>query len=127
MDRVQHPAYYQANPEILPLLAKLLSDIGDGHVIVFVNTRHETDRVARTLKANGIDAAMLAGSVPQRKRQSLLRRFRENEIDVLVATDVAARGLHIPDEIGRASCRERAKRRAGGSCWRVEDRRICEK
>lgn len=96
-DRVQQSVYYPANPEKLPLLVKLLRDIGDGHVIVFVNTRHETDRVARTLKANGIDAAMLAGSVPQRKRQSLLRRFRENEIDVLVATDVAARGLHIPD------------------------------
>jgi len=96
-DRVEQSVYYPANPEKLPLLVKLLREIVDGHVIVFVNTRRETDRVARTLKANGIDAAMLAGSVPQRKRQSLLRRFRENQIDVLVATDVAARGLHIPD------------------------------
>src|SRR5690625_7763969 len=72
-DRVQQSVYYPANPEKLPLLVKLLRDIDDGHVIVFVNTRHETDRVARTLKANGIDAAMLAGSVPQRKRQSLLQ------------------------------------------------------
>lgn len=96
-DRVRQSVYYPANPEKLPLLVKLLRGLESSHVIVFVNTRRETDRVARTLKANGINAAMLAGSVPQRKRQSLLRRFRENEIDVLVATDVAARGLHIPD------------------------------
>ena len=96
-DRVTQVVYYPANPEKLPLLVKLLRGMEDGHVMVFVNTRHNTDRVARTLKANGINAAMLAGSVPQKKRQSLLKRFRDGEIDVLVATDVAARGLHIPD------------------------------
>jgi ATP-dependent RNA helicase RhlB len=96
-DRVTQVVYYPANREKLPLLVKLLRGMPDGHVMVFVNTRHNTDRVARTLKANGINAAMLAGSVPQKKRQSLLKRFHDGEIDVLVATDVAARGLHIPD------------------------------
>jgi ATP-dependent RNA helicase RhlB len=96
-DRVTQVVYYPSNPEKLPLLVKLLRGMEDGHVMVFVNTRHNTDRVARTLKANGINAAMLAGSVPQKKRQSLLKRFHDGEIDVLVATDVAARGLHIPD------------------------------
>ena len=96
-DRVTQAVYYPANPEKLPLLVKLLRDMKDGHVMVFVNTRHNTDRVSRTLKANGINAAMLAGSVPQKKRQSLLKRFHDGEIDVMVATDVAARGLHIPD------------------------------
>lgn len=96
-DRVRQVVYYPANREKLPLLVKLLRAMKDGHVMVFVNTRHVTDRVARTLKANGINAAMLAGNVPQTKRQTLLKRFREGDIDVLVATDVAARGLHIPD------------------------------
>ena len=96
-DRVTQAVYYPANREKLPLLVKLLRDMQDEHVMVFVNTRHNTDRVARTLKANGINAAMLAGNVPQKKRQSLLKRFHDGEIDVLVATDVAARGLHIPD------------------------------
>lgn len=96
-ERVRQSVYYPANHEKLPLLVKLLRDMDNGHVMVFVNTRHETDRVARTLKANGFNAGMLAGSVPQRKRQSLLKRFHDGGVDVLVATDVAARGLHIPE------------------------------
>jgi len=96
-DRVRQVVYYPANREKLPLLVQLLRAWEDGHVMVFVNTRHETERVARTLEANGINAAMLSGNVPQRKRQSLLKRFHGGDIDVLVATDVAARGLHIPD------------------------------
>lgn len=96
-DRVRQVVYYPANHEKLPLLVHLLRGMVDGHVMVFVNTRHVTDRVARTLTSNGINAAMLAGSVPQKKRQSLLKRFHDGDIDVLVATDVAARGLHIPD------------------------------
>ncbi|NDY97020.1 DEAD/DEAH box helicase [Wenzhouxiangella sp. C33] len=96
-DRVTQVVYYPANREKLPLLVELLRAMKEGHVMVFANTRHAVDRVAETLKANGFNAAMLAGSVPQVKRQKLLKRFREGDIDVLVATDVAARGLHIPD------------------------------
>ncbi len=96
-ERVTQVVYYPANREKLPLLVQLLRDRPDGHVMVFVNTRHAADRVARTLSANGINTAMLAGNVPQIKRQKLLKRFHAGEIDVMVATDVAARGLHIPD------------------------------
>ena len=95
-ERVTQVVYYPANREKLPLLVKLLRDMVDGHVMVFINTRHAADRVARTLKANGFNCAMLAGNVPQVKRQKLLKRFHDGEIDVMVATDVAARGLHIP-------------------------------
>jgi len=64
---------------------------------VFANTRAATDLVERTLNANGIHAAAMSGQVPQKKRQTLLKRFHDGELPVLVATDVAARGLHIPD------------------------------
>ncbi|MFU8832331.1 MAG: DEAD/DEAH box helicase [Wenzhouxiangella sp.] len=96
-DRVTQVVYYPANREKLPLLVKLLENMEDKHVMVFINTRHAADRVSRTLQANGFDAAMLAGNVPQIKRQKLLKRFLDGDLAVLVATDVAARGLHIPD------------------------------
>jgi ATP-dependent RNA helicase RhlB len=89
--------YYPANEEKLPLLVGLLRGIEDRRVMVFANTRAATDLIERTLNANGIHAAAMSGQVPQKKRQSLLRRFHDGELPVLVATDVAARGLHIPD------------------------------
>jgi len=94
---VQQSVYYPANVEKLPLLVGLLRGFGEGRVMVFSNTRAATDLIERTLNANDIHAAAMSGQVPQKKRQTLLRRFHDGEIPVLVATDVAARGLHIPD------------------------------
>ena len=96
-ENVHQSVYYPANRDKMPLLLKILRGIEDGRVMVFANTRAATDRVERTLNANGIHAAAMSGRVPQKKRQTLLKRFHDGEIPVLVATDVAARGLHIPD------------------------------
>lgn len=96
-DNVSQSVYYPANVEKLPLLVGLLRNIEDGRVLVFANTRVATDLVERTLNANGIQAAAMSGQVPQKKRQTLLKKFHDGELPVLVATDVAARGLHIPD------------------------------
>jgi ATP-dependent RNA helicase RhlB len=96
-DNVAQSVYYPANPEKLPLLVKILRGIEDGRIMVFANTRNATDRVERSLNANGIHAAAMSGRVPQKRRQTLLKSFHDGEIPVLVATDVAARGLHIPD------------------------------
>jgi ATP-dependent RNA helicase RhlB len=96
-ENVHQSVYYPANEEKLPLLAGLLRKYGGGRIMVFTNTRHATDFVERTLNANGFHAAAISGRVPQKKRQTLLRRFHDGEIPILVATDVAARGLHIPD------------------------------
>jgi ATP-dependent RNA helicase RhlB len=96
-DNVKQVVYYPSNEEKMPLLAALLRQFDSARVMVFTNTRAATDRVERTLNANGFHAAAISGRVPQKKRQNLLQRFHEGEIPVLVATDVAARGLHIPD------------------------------
>ena len=97
VETVEQSVYYPANEEKLPLLVGLLRGIEDRRVLVFANTRAATDLIERTLNANGIHAAAMSGQVPQKKRQTLLKRFHDGELPVLVATDVAARGLHIPD------------------------------
>lgn len=96
-DLVEQKVYYPANDEKLPLLIGLMRALGAHHSMVFTNTRAAADRVGRTLNANGIPAAVISGRVRQEKRQKLLKRFHDGDVPVLVATDVAARGLHIPD------------------------------
>ena len=96
-DLVEQSVYYPANDEKLPLLIGLMRSLDESHSMVFTNTRAAADKVGRTLNANGISAAVISGRVPQDRRQKLLKRFHDGEVPVLVATDVAARGLHIPD------------------------------
>ena len=97
VDSVHQTVFYPANEEKIRLLAGLLKKFEGGRIMVFTNTRAATDRVERTLNANGFHAAAISGRVPQKTRQNLLRKFYEGGVPILVATDVAARGLHIPD------------------------------
>jgi ATP-dependent RNA helicase RhlB len=94
-DRVKETAYMVANDEKVRLLIGLMRRLGESRVIVFINTKREADKVWGFLEGNGYPAAILSGDVPQKKRLSLLKRFSGGEVAVLVATDVAARGLHI--------------------------------
>ena len=96
-DNVREEVYYPANSEKIPLMLGILASLKTGRTLVFVNTRHGADKVGNWLTANGHRAGVLTGEVPQKKRESILRKFTSGETDILVATDVAARGLHIPD------------------------------
>jgi ATP-dependent RNA helicase RhlB len=93
---VRQAVYFPAKEEKLPLLISLLSRIDAKRSIVFVNTKIAAEKVTRTLERQGFTVATLSGDVPQAKRERLLGKFQRGEIEVLVATDVAARGLHIP-------------------------------
>ncbi|NEX22597.1 DEAD/DEAH box helicase [Thiorhodococcus mannitoliphagus] len=96
-DRVRQCCYMTSNEEKIPLLVGLVRGWPDGRIIVFVNTKREADRVWGYLQGNGINTAVLSGDVPQKKRLKLLKDFTQGALPVLVGTDVAARGLHIPD------------------------------
>jgi len=97
VENVTQRVYFPSNEDKLPLLLGLLKEAGDTRTVVFLNTKYQSERVAHRLEASGFKAGVLSGDVPQNKREKLLERFKAGEINVLVATDVAARGLHIPD------------------------------
>ena len=96
-DKITQILYHVANDEKIPLLIGLLQKIDPKRTIVFVNTKRTAERVWGFLEGNGFHAAILSGDVPQRKRQRLFQEFSEGRLPVLVATDLAARGLHIPE------------------------------
>ena len=95
-DKVRQSLIHVANDDKLPMLVGLLRHHAPLRTLVFINTKREAELVERTLNANGFRAATLSGDVPQNKRERLLQEFKDGALPVLVATDVAARGLHIP-------------------------------
>ena len=94
---IQQSAYCPSNEQKIPLLVGILNQHKPQRSIIFVNTKRCAELLDDTLNANGYITAALSGDVPQDKRQRLLADFQENKITLLIATDVAARGLHIAD------------------------------
>ncbi len=94
---IHQSAYCPANEQKIPLLIGLLRHYQPQRSIIFVNTKRCAEQLDDTLNINGYKTAALSGDVPQDKRQRLLNDFKENRTTLLIATDVAARGLHIPD------------------------------
>lgn len=96
-ERVCELAFYPANNEKIPLLVGLMQQLKPTRAMVFTNTKRGGELVEAYLRSNGIHVGLLSGDVPQKKRLRLLQQFQEGELPVLVATDVAARGLHVSD------------------------------
>jgi ATP-dependent RNA helicase RhlB len=93
--KVRQIVYFPAAEEKIPLLLNLLSRTDARRSMIFVNMKVAAEKVARKLERQGHKVAMLSGDVPQKKRQTLLAKFQRGDLHLLVATDVAARGLHI--------------------------------
>jgi ATP-dependent RNA helicase RhlB len=94
---IEQYAFCPSNEQKLPLLLGILQHDQPLRSIVFVNTKRCAEQLDDTLNANGYKTAALSGDVAQEKRQKLLADFQDNKINLLIATDVAARGLHITD------------------------------
>lgn len=97
VDKIRQSIYYPSNNEKIPLLLGLMQKLQPARSIIFINTKRTAEKVSAWLEGNGYQSALLSGDVPQKKRQTLLKRFQDGDYHILVATDVAARGLHIPE------------------------------
>jgi len=96
-DTVKHVIYPVSEAQKTDLLLELLNRVHYESVIVFCRTKHGADRVAHLLKRSDHSVAVLHSNRTQREREQALRGFRDGRFEVLVATDIAARGLDIAD------------------------------
>jgi ATP-dependent RNA helicase RhlE len=96
-ENVKHVIYPVSDTQKTDLLLALLNHVNYDSVIIFCRTKHGADRVATTLKRANHAVAVLHSNRTQREREQALEGFREGKFEVLVATDIAARGLDIAD------------------------------
>ncbi len=96
-ENVKHVIYPVSDTQKTDLLLALLESVNYDSVIIFCRTKHGADRVATTLKRANHAVAVLHSNRTQREREQALEGFREGKFEVLVATDIAARGLDIAD------------------------------
>ena len=97
VDRVRQVIYFPSMDEKPRLLVGLLRSMDPHRTMIFVNTRRGAEELENLLRANGFNAQAISGDVPQNKRLRLLRDFHSGELAILIGTDVASRGLHVPE------------------------------
>jgi ATP-dependent RNA helicase RhlE len=94
-DRVEQKLYYVPMQQKRQLLSELMKDVSFNRVIVFTRTKHGANRVAEHLSRTGVAAEAIHGNKSQNARQRALELFKTGKARVLVATDIAARGIDI--------------------------------
>ncbi|WP_417683633.1 ATP-dependent RNA helicase RhlB [Pseudidiomarina aquimaris] len=95
--RITEELFYPSKQDKIKLLLTLIEEDWPEKAIIFANTKHVCEKLYQWLDADGHRVGLLTGDVPQRKRLKILEQFTDGSLDFLVATDVAARGLHIPE------------------------------
>lgn len=96
-DKITQELHYVAKPDKHDLLLELLSRHGDEKALVFGRTKHGMEKLSKRLLSRGIRAGSIHGNKSQPQRDKAIRDFKAGHMSVLVATDVAARGIDIPD------------------------------
>ncbi len=94
-DRVEQKIYMVTEREKFQLLCNILRQPDATSVIIFANRRDETRWLFEKLQKKGFNCGMISGEIPQGKRTSTLQQFKDGKLQVLVATDVAGRGIHV--------------------------------
>lgn len=95
VDSIDQRVYLVTTEEKYYVLYNLIKQKPDERIMVFANMKSEVRKLSEKLQRDGIECALLSGDVPQSKRENRLERFRAGKVKVLVATDVAGRGIHI--------------------------------
>jgi ATP-dependent RNA helicase RhlB len=94
---VEQKVFHVAREEKIPLLVALMRREEMAKVLIFTNMKRTAEKVCHKLNGNGIEAEVITGDIAQQKRLRLISKMQKGSIRVLVATDVAARGIHIDD------------------------------
>ncbi len=96
-DTIQQKVYFVEKDDKLDLLTHILQNDISGSVLVFARTKHGSDKIARKLQSHKISAEAIHGNKSQNARQNALANFKSGKTRVLVATDIAARGIDIDE------------------------------
>jgi ATP-dependent RNA helicase RhlB len=94
-ENVEQVLYHASRKEKFPLLLGLLRRVGMVRTMIFINTKREGEYLNDRLNANDCPSRIISGDVDQKKRMRILEDFKEGKLPILIATDVASRGLHI--------------------------------
>ena len=94
-ERVEQLLFHCSRKEKFSLLLGLLRREGMARTMIFINTKREAEHLHNLLNANGFPCKVISGDVEQRKRMKILDDFKDGTLPILIATDVASRGLHI--------------------------------
>ena len=97
VETVHQIVYIVTSRDKFKLLYNILQRRKDNRTLIFCNRRDHSQRLASKLTKHGIDCELLSGAVPQKKRLRILQAFKDGTVPVVVATDVAGRGLHVKD------------------------------
>jgi ATP-dependent RNA helicase RhlB len=97
VEGIEQELYHVGTDKKVSLLLGLLKREDWSRALIFVNTKVGVDRLTHRLKGNGWPAEGITGDLPQRKRFQLMEKFKKGQLKILVATDVASRGIHVED------------------------------
>jgi len=124
VDTVDQKVFIVTDKEKFPLLYNIIKNDNPDRILIFANRRDQTERLADELERYGIKCEMLSGAVAQKKRMRILEDFKSGRVKVLVATDVAGRGIHVDGVSHVRLCPPHWPDRSRRGDWKVDHLRL---